>query len=197
VLEDALLNENGTTNDATFFENGGNFNMFNVAVANPQTLLVASTTSTGTNTQTGIGRILVVDISDPDNINSDPPNPSKIVGELQLPGTVHVHGLALDGNLAFAVASQGGWLDPFVDVLLREGGDQLYLLPDEPVTMVFIGGMAQFLMMPIIGIGTVYLRHRHLPASVAPSGTRTAFLWFSSAVLVGFVALYLGTLLRR
>src|SRR5260370_41650889 len=27
-------------------------------------------------------------------------------------------------------------LDPFVDVLRREGGDQLYLLPDEPVTMV-------------------------------------------------------------
>jgi twitching motility protein PilT len=27
-------------------------------------------------------------------------------------------------------------LDPFVDVLLREGADQLYLLPDEPVTIV-------------------------------------------------------------
>jgi twitching motility protein PilT len=27
-------------------------------------------------------------------------------------------------------------IDPFVDVLLREGGEQLYLLPDEPVTMV-------------------------------------------------------------
>src|SRR5207253_9882135 len=27
-------------------------------------------------------------------------------------------------------------LDPFVDVLLRERGDQLYLLPDEPVTLV-------------------------------------------------------------
>src|SRR5712691_4895704 len=27
-------------------------------------------------------------------------------------------------------------IDPFVDVLLRERGDQLYLLPDEPVTMV-------------------------------------------------------------
>jgi twitching motility protein PilT len=27
-------------------------------------------------------------------------------------------------------------IDPFVEVLLREGGDQLYLLPDEPVTMV-------------------------------------------------------------
>src|SRR2546430_15187922 len=27
-------------------------------------------------------------------------------------------------------------IDRFVDVLLREHGDQLYLLPDEPVTMV-------------------------------------------------------------
>src|SRR5258705_8591898 len=27
-------------------------------------------------------------------------------------------------------------IDRFVEVLLREGGDQLYLLPDEPVTMV-------------------------------------------------------------
>ena len=30
-------------------------------------------------------------------------------------------------------------IDPFVDVLLREHGDQLYLLPDEPVTMVKAG----------------------------------------------------------
>src|SRR3990172_6461468 len=27
-------------------------------------------------------------------------------------------------------------IDPIVDVLLREKGDQLYLLPDEPVTLV-------------------------------------------------------------
>src|SRR6266571_7396685 len=27
-------------------------------------------------------------------------------------------------------------IDPFVDLLLREQGEQLYLLPDEPVTMV-------------------------------------------------------------
>ncbi len=30
-------------------------------------------------------------------------------------------------------------IDPFVDVLLREQGDQLYLLPDEPVTMLKAG----------------------------------------------------------
>ena len=27
-------------------------------------------------------------------------------------------------------------LDPFVDVMLRESADQLYLLPDEPVTLI-------------------------------------------------------------
>jgi len=27
-------------------------------------------------------------------------------------------------------------LDPFLDVMLRERADQLYLLPDEPVTLV-------------------------------------------------------------
>src|SRR5262245_22530381 len=72
----------------------------------------------------------------------------------------------------------------------------LYWLFREPVTMVFIGGMAQFLMMPAIGIGTVYLRHRHLPASVAPGVARTAALWGVAAVLVGFVVLYLWTLLK-
>lgn len=116
ALEDALLNTNGTTNDATFFENGGNVNIFNVAVANPQTLLAASTTATGTNTQAGVGRLLVVDVSDPNAINSDPPNPSKIVNELLIPGTVHVHGIALDGDVALVVASQGGWLDLFADL---------------------------------------------------------------------------------
>jgi hypothetical protein len=52
------------------------------------------------------------------------------------------------------------------------------------------------LMMPV-GIGAVYLRHRHLPKAVAPSGIRTVCLWISSAVLVGFVVVYLGTLVRR
>jgi manganese transport protein len=72
----------------------------------------------------------------------------------------------------------------------------IFYIDRDPVRMVFIGGMAQFLMMPVIGIGTVYLRHKHLPHDVAPSPVRTAFLWFTSAVLVGFVALYFWTLIR-
>src|SRR5262245_57791989 len=70
----------------------------------------------------------------------------------------------------------------------------LFWIFREPVNMVFIGGMAQFLMMPVIGIGTLYLRHRHLPKDVAPSTGRTIWLWVSSLVLVGFVAIYLVTL---
>lgn len=72
----------------------------------------------------------------------------------------------------------------------------LYLLFREPVTMVFIGGLAQFLMMPAIGIGTVYLRHRRLPPGIAPSRLQTVGLWAGAAVLVGFVVVYGATLVR-
>jgi manganese transport protein len=70
----------------------------------------------------------------------------------------------------------------------------LYYVFREPVTMVFIGGMAQFLMMPAIAIGTVYLRCRYLPAGVGPGKMRSVGLWVASGVLVGFVAVYLVTL---
>ena len=72
----------------------------------------------------------------------------------------------------------------------------LYYVFREPVTMVFIGGMAQFLLMPVIAIGTVYLRHKHLPAAVRPGRARTVQLWITSTVVVGFVAVYLASLLR-
>ena len=70
----------------------------------------------------------------------------------------------------------------------------LYYMFHEPVAMVFIGGMAQFLMMPAIGIGTLYLRHKHLPKGVESSRLQTVGLWIGAAVLVGFVAVYLITL---
>jgi hypothetical protein len=72
----------------------------------------------------------------------------------------------------------------------------LYYVFREPVKMVFIGGMAQFLLMPVIAIGTIYLRHKHLPAAVQPSRFRTMQLWITSTVVVGFVAVYLVSLLR-
>src|SRR2546426_6434485 len=40
-------------------------------------------------------------------------------------------------------------MDPFVDVLLGERGEQLYLLPDEPVTMVKDGKSRKVSRQPL------------------------------------------------
>ena len=53
----------------------------------------------------------------------------------------------------------------------------------EPVTMVKIGGVAQALMLPVIGFVTVYLRHRHMPKQVLPKGWLTLALWASAAIM--------------
>jgi len=65
-----------------------------------------------------------------------------------------------------------------------------YLLIESPVAMVIFGGVAQALMLPLIGIGTIYLRHRHLPRSVAPGGFVTAGLWACTALCVAAMAYY-------
>jgi Mn2+/Fe2+ NRAMP family transporter len=71
----------------------------------------------------------------------------------------------------------------------------LYWLFREPVRMVFIGGMAQFLIMPVIAIGAVYLRHRRLPGVAEPSRFRTVGLWISAGAIVAFGIVYLVSLL--
>ena len=53
----------------------------------------------------------------------------------------------------------------------------------EPVTMVKIGGVAQALMLPVIGFVTVYLRHRHMPRQILPKGWLTLALWVSAVVM--------------
>jgi twitching motility protein PilT len=55
-------------------------------------------------------------------------------------------------------------LDPFVDILLREQGDQLYLLPDEPVTIVKEGKPRKVSKQPLTE-AHIYA----LLAEVAPS----------------------------
>jgi len=122
-FSDSLLNVNGLNGQAPLFRNGGDFNMFTVVSPRADTLLVTSTTSTGgMDTQDGVGRVLVVDISDPTNINSDPPNPNKIVGELQIPGAVFAQSMVIDGDLLFVVATEGGWLDPFDPMVIQDIG---------------------------------------------------------------------------
>lgn len=54
----------------------------------------------------------------------------------------------------------------------------------DPVRMVRIGGIAQAMMLPVIGLGAVYLRHRHLPKDIQPSQWVTVGLWVAAAVIV-------------
>jgi manganese transport protein len=64
-----------------------------------------------------------------------------------------------------------------------------YWLFKSPVKMVVAGGLAQTLMLPVIGLASVYLRHRHVPPAVAPTHATTAALWLATTVMLA-VALY-------
>ena len=81
------------------------------------------------------------------------------------------------------------WRSRFV-VLLSVAPALLYWFIEAPVQMVVMGGLAQAAMLPIIGLAAVYLRHRHLPAEIAPSPITTAMLWVSTLVMATFAAYY-------
>ena len=60
----------------------------------------------------------------------------------------------------------------------------LFLFFASPVKMVVIGGIAQAMMLPVIGVGTIYLRHRRLPQRIAPAGWVTVGLWVSTLLII-------------
>ncbi len=62
----------------------------------------------------------------------------------------------------------------------------------EPVLMVKIGGIAQAIMLPIIGGFALYLRYTRMPRSILPKGWITLMLWVSAvlmALMMGYSAL--------
>jgi manganese transport protein len=81
------------------------------------------------------------------------------------------------------------WRNRFV-VLLGVAPASMFWLLESPVRMVVIGGVAQALMLPIIGLSTIYLRHVHLPEEIRPSPLTTVLLWISTAVMLGFAGYY-------
>lgn len=91
---DALLNPTNPPD-------GGTNYVWQGIPVNDQVALVASSTSTGA-ALPGVGRILAVDVSDPANLST--------ITELQVPGTVHITGVEVQGNLALAVGNTGNFL---------------------------------------------------------------------------------------
>jgi hypothetical protein len=64
----------------------------------------------------------------------------------------------------------------------------LYLFFRSPVTMVKVGGFAQALMLPVLSVGSLYLRHKGLPKDIAPGAVPTVTLWFAALVIVSVMA---------
>ncbi len=83
----------------------GQGNLWQVTVLDDQTALVVGSTSTGTDTQSGVGRLRTIDVS-------DPMHPA-VLGQLDVPGTVHLVGVGVDGRHALLAGTQGGWRDFF------------------------------------------------------------------------------------
>lgn len=86
-------------------------------------------------------------------------------------------------------ASRRRWRNRFV-VALAGIPALLYWFFESPVQMVVAGGVAQALMLPLIGLAVVALRHTRVPPELQPSPVTTAVLWTSTAVMFGFATYY-------
>ncbi len=75
-------------------------------------------------------------------------------------------------------------------VLLTVVPVALFWTLESPVTMVKFGGIAQAMMLPVVGIGALFLRHRHLPPEIRPSAATTIALWITTAVIVVVMGYY-------
>jgi manganese transport protein len=81
------------------------------------------------------------------------------------------------------------WRSVFV-VVLCIVPTSAYLFFRSPVQMVVAGGIAQAVMLPLIGLAIIYLR-RHVPRDIRPSPLTTTGLFVSASVMVVVVLGYL------
>jgi manganese transport protein len=81
------------------------------------------------------------------------------------------------------------WRNIFVVVLATVPACFFWWLK-APVQMVIAGGLAQAMMLPLIGIATIYLSHRHVPADIRPATGTSILLWCSTLVMFLFAAYY-------
>jgi len=86
------------------------------------------------------------------------------------------------------------WRRVFV-VVLATVPAIFYWFFESPVRMVVAGGIAQALMLPLLGAAAIYLRHTQLPRDLEPSLATTIALWICTAVMLAFALYYLGSAL--
>lgn len=82
-------------------------------------------------------------------------------------------------------------------VLITVAPALLYLAFASPVKMVVAGGIAQAVLLPALGAAALYLRHRRLPAEVAPGRFTTSALWAASLGMAAVTGYTLWLAVRR
>lgn len=60
----------------------------------------------------------------------------------------------------------------------------VYLVVGEPVTLVFVGALAQALMLPFLAIAALYFYYRRTERSLLPGKLWAAGLWFAAVAMV-------------
>jgi Mn2+/Fe2+ NRAMP family transporter len=74
-------------------------------------------------------------------------------------------------------------------VLLPCAFATVFLLVGEPVSLVFVGALAQGLMLPFLAFAALYFHYKRTEASLRPGPIWIAFVWFA-AVAMAAVGIY-------
>ena len=72
----------------------------------------------------------------------------------------------------------------WLSVLLPCAWTVLYLIWESPVTLVFVGAVAQGLMLPFLAVLALLLNHRHTDPALRTGVLWRIGLWFSAACMV-------------
>lgn len=81
-------------------------------------------------------------------------------------------------------------------VLLPIAFTTAYLLIGEPVRLVFVGALAQALMLPFLAFAAVYFYYRRTDKALLPGKVWATFLWFAALVMTAVGIYKLGEELR-
>jgi len=68
-------------------------------------------------------------------------------------------------------------------VLLPIAFTTVFILVGEPVTLVFVGALAQALMLPFLGCAALYFYYRRTEKSLLPGKAWAACLWFAAVAM--------------
>jgi hypothetical protein len=72
----------------------------------------------------------------------------------------------------------------FLVILLPALSGGLFLVWEKPVTLVFVGAVAQGIMLPFLAGAALYFRHRRTEAALRPGGLWTVCLWVAALSMI-------------